>query len=171
MSLQRSPDFPFLFRYSRTPQVKGGTPTRANCPSSLSGRGASSGLLLGLCEDYESIHDLPEMTLTNGRSKPRPSSTTLRPSRLPGTRRHHRAARVASPNRRGSLTLVRSMESTETRGRQCHLYRAIRNFRLISLNFRSADRPRTSLLQVDWGPLRRVSRHVPRHPRPRGDGT
>jgi hypothetical protein len=51
------------------------------------------------------------------RPKRRPSSTAVRLPRLPGPCRHHRAPRVASPNRCGSFTLVRSMETTEPRGR------------------------------------------------------
>jgi hypothetical protein len=49
-------------------------------------------------------------------SKRWPSSTTVRLPRLPGPRRHNRAARMASPNRCGPFTLVRSMETTEPRG-------------------------------------------------------
>ena len=44
------------------------------------------------------------------------SSTAVRPSRLPGPPRHHRAPRMASPNRRRHFPLVRSMETTEPRG-------------------------------------------------------
>ena len=46
------------------------------------------------------------------------SSTVVRLPRLPGPPRHHRAPRMASPNGRGSFTLVRSMETTEPSG--CH---------------------------------------------------
>ena len=49
------------------------------------------------------------------------SSTVVGLSRLPGTCRHNRAARMASPNRRGSFTLVRSMETAEPRGRHGRL--------------------------------------------------
>ena len=44
------------------------------------------------------------------------------------------------------------------------------NSSLIELNFRPPDSPRTTLPPMASGPLRRVSRHVPVHPRPRGDG-
>ena len=44
------------------------------------------------------------------------SSTVVGLSRLLGTCRHNRAARMASPNRRRSFTLVRSMETAEPRG-------------------------------------------------------
>lgn len=60
-------------------------------------------------------------TAEQSRSKRWAPSTVVRLPRLSGPRRHHCAARVASPNRRRPFTLVRSMETTEPRGRHGRL--------------------------------------------------
>jgi hypothetical protein len=58
-----------MFRYSVTLYVIGGTLTRADCPSSLSGRGGSFSRLLGVREDSESMHHHLKMMLPNGRAR------------------------------------------------------------------------------------------------------
>ena len=94
------------------------------------------------------------------RPQRRPSSTTLRPPRLPSPPRDHHTARMAPPNRCGPFTLVRSMETTRSRGRRRRIdieppelsdrvasarQECARNFGLIKPKFRPPNRPRTTL--------------------------